>query len=215
MVTAMIAVLSFLAFETPSTVVLDRTAVVVGRRVIKSSDIDRDLRMTAFLNHQPMVVNAGTKKEAADRLIDQQIIRQEISTGEYHRANDSEAAALLAQIRTDRFGGSDTRMRAELSRYSLTEAQLQAQLLWQLTVLRFINERFLPGVLVSDDDVRKYYDAHLADLKRQYPADNSFDTLEPKVREYLEGEETNKQFLSWLEEARGRVFVEFHQEAMK
>jgi hypothetical protein len=215
MLTAMISVLIFLAFDTPGAVVLDRTAVVVGRRVIKSSDIDRELRVTAFLNHQPLVENAATKKEAADRLIDQQIIRQEIATGEYARATDSEAAALLNQIRTDRFGGADTRMRAELSRYGLTEAQLQAQLLWQLTVLRFINERFLPGVLVSDDDVRKYYDAHLADLKRQYPADNSFATLEPKIRESLEGEQTNKQFVNWLEEARSRVWIEFHQEAMK
>ena len=215
MLTAMISVLIFLAFDTPGAVVLDRTAVVVGRRVIKTSDIDRELRVAAFLNHVTLVENAATKKDAADRLIDQQIIRQEIATGEYARATDSDADALLNQIRTNRFGGSDTRMRAELSRYGLTEAQLQAQLLWQLTVLRFINERFLPGVLVPDDDVRKYYDAHLADLKRQYPADSSFATLEPKIRESLEGEQTNKQFVKWLEEARGRVWIEFHQEAMK
>jgi hypothetical protein len=215
MVTAMIAVLSFLAFDTPGVVVLDRIAVVVGRRVIKSSDIDRDLRLTGFLNHEPLIVNAATKKEAADRLIDQQIIRQEIATGEYPRAGDSDAAALLNQIRADRFGGSDVRLRAELGRYGLTEAQLQAQLLWQLTVLRFINERFLPGVLVSDDDVRKYYDTHLAELKRQYPTDSSFATLDPKIRDLLEGEQTNKQFVTWLEDTRSRIFIEFHQEAMK
>jgi hypothetical protein len=215
MVTAMIAVWSFLTFDTPGTVVLDRTAVVVGKRVIKSSDIDRDLRLTAFLNHAPLVVNAATKKEAADRLIDQQVIRQEIATGEYPRATDSEATALLNQIRTDRFGSSDVRMRTELNRYGLTEAQLQSQLLWQLTVLQFINERFLPGVLVSDDDVRKYYDQHMAELKRQYPGDSTFATLEPKIRESLEGEQTNKQFTAWLEEARSRVWIEFHEEAMK
>jgi len=207
--------LSFLAFDTPGTVVLDRIAVVVGRRVIKTSDIDRDLRLTAFLNHDPLVVNSATKKEAADRLIDQQIIRQEIATGEYRRATDSEASALLTQIRTDRFGGSDVRLRAELSRYGLTEPQLQAQLLWQLTVLQFIDERFLPGVMVSDDEVRKYYDQHVAELKRQYPRDSSFATLEAKIRETLEGDQTNKQFEAWLEEARNHVFVEFHQEAMK
>jgi hypothetical protein len=215
MLTAIIAVLSFLAFDTSGIVVLDRIAVVVGRRVIKSSDIDRDLRLTAFLNHEPLVVNAATKKEAADRLIDQQIIRQEIATGEYPRATDSDAAALLNQIRSSRFGSSDTRMRAELSRYGLTEDQLQSQLLWQLTVLRFINERFLPGVMVSDDDVHKYYDQHLAELKRQYPGDSTFATLEPKIRDMLDGDQTNKQFEAWLEESRSRTWIEFHQEAMK
>jgi hypothetical protein len=215
MFTALIAVSSFLAFDTPGAVVLDRIAVVVGMHVIKSSDIDHDLRITAFLNRAPLIVNATTKNEAADRLIDQQIIRQEIATGEYPRATDSEAAVLFNQIRNSRFGGSDIRMRAELSRYGLTEAEFQSQLLWQLTVLKFITERFQAGLMVSDDDVRKYYDQHLTELKRQYPKDFSFATLEPNLREILEGEQANKQFVAWLEEARGRVWIEFHQEAFK
>jgi hypothetical protein len=215
MFTALIAVSGFLAFDTPGAVVLDRIAVVVGKHVVKSSDIDHDLRITAFLNREPLVVNATTKKEAADRLIDQQIIRQEIATGEYPRATDSEAVELLNQIRSSRFGGSDIRMRAELSRYGLAEAELQSQLLWQLTVLKFITERFQAGVMVSDDDVRNYYDQHLAALKQQYPKDFSFPTLEAKVREILEGEQANKQFVAWLEEARSRVWIEFHQEAFK
>jgi hypothetical protein len=215
MSTTIIAVLSFLAFDAPGTVVLDRIAVVVGRRVIKSSDIERDLRLTAFLNREPLVVNAVTKKKAADRLVDQQIIRQEIATGEYARASDSDAAALLNKIRDDRFGGSYVQMRAALSRYGLTEAQLQDELLWQLTILRFIDERFLPGILVSEDDVRKYYDEHVAELKRQYPRDSSFTALEPRIHELLEGEQTNKQFEAWLEEAHTRFSIVFHEEAMK
>lgn len=31
-------------------IILDRIAVIVGNRVIKTSDIDRDIRLTAFLN---------------------------------------------------------------------------------------------------------------------------------------------------------------------
>ncbi len=215
MAAAMLALLSFLAFDAPGTVVLDRIAVVVGKRVIKASDIDRDLRLTAFLNREPLTINSAAKKKGADRLVDQQIIRQEIATGDYARATDSDAKALLDQIRADRFGGSDVRLRAELSRYGLTESQLQDQLLWQLTVLRFIDERFLPGIMVTDEEVRKYYDDHLADLKRQYPRDSTFTTLEPKLRQLLEGEQTNQQFEKWLEEARSRVLIEFHQEALK
>ena len=77
-----IAVLSLLAFQTPRAIVLDRIAVVVGKVAIKSSDIERDIRVTAFLNHEPLVFTPDARKKAADRLIDQQIIRQEIATGE-------------------------------------------------------------------------------------------------------------------------------------
>jgi hypothetical protein len=215
MFTGIIAVLSLLAFETPGAVVLDRIAVVVGKVAIKSSDIDRDLRVTAFLNREPLVITPDTRKKAADRLIDQQIIRQEIATGEYPRASDADAVALLNQIRASRFAGSDPRLIAELNRYGLTKAQFQDQLLWQLTVLQFIDERFRPGVQVSDDDIRKYYDAHLADLKRQYSQDYSFPALEPKIRELMEGEEINKQFEAWLAAARSRMWIEFHQEGMR
>jgi hypothetical protein len=203
------------ALQAPATVVLDRIAVVVGKLAIKSSDIDRDLRVIAFLNREPVSFTAEAKRKAAERLIDQQIIRQEIATGDYPRASDKDAASLLKEIQVSRFSGSDDRLRIELRHYGLTEAQLQDRLLWQLTVLRFINERFLPGVMVSDDEVQKYYDEHLADLKRKYPRDNSFKTLEPQIRETLEGEQTNKQFEAWLEEARKDVVIEYHEEALR
>lgn len=203
------------ALQAPATVVLDRIAVVVGKLAIKSSDIDRDLRVTAFLNREPISFTAEAKRKAAERLIDQQIIRQEIATGDYPRASDKDAASLLKEIRVSRFSGSDDRLRIELGHYGLTEAELEDRLLWQLTVLRFINERFLPGVMVSDDEVRKYYDEHLADLKRKYPRDNSFKTLEPQIRETLEGEQTNKQFEAWLEEARKDAVIEYHEEALR
>ena len=47
-----------------------------------------------------------------------------------------------------------------MKRYGLTEPKLREQLLWQLTVLQFIDERFRGGVVVTDDDVRDYYDEH-------------------------------------------------------
>jgi len=215
MIAGVFAIITFVAFQTPGAVVIDRTAVIVGKRAVKASDIDRDLRLTAFLNREPLQLNAENRKKAADRLIDQQVIRQTIASGEYPRASESDAAQLLSRIRTSRFGGSDARLTAELNRYGLTKAQLQEHLLWQLTVLRFIDERFRPGVQVADNDIRKYYDDHLAELKRQNPRDSSFEALEPKIRETLEGEGINKQFDEWLTAARGRTWIEFHERHTK
>jgi len=44
-------------------VVLDRIAVIVGKHVIKTSDIDVDLRLTAFLNREAVRSDAGNKQE--------------------------------------------------------------------------------------------------------------------------------------------------------
>ena len=196
-------------------VVLDRMAVVVGKHVIKESDIDRDLRVTDFLNGAALSFSPDARRQAAERLIDQEIIHQEIATGEYKRPADSEAAALDRQLVRDRFGGSEARLRAALTRYGLTEEQLREQLLWQLTVLRFIDQRFRVGVLVTDEEVRAYYDQHLAELRRQYPGESSFATLAPKIRTSLEGEHVNQNFEEWLKEARMRYRIEYKQGAFE
>jgi hypothetical protein len=195
--------------------VIDRIAVIAGKHVIKASDIDRDLRVTDFLNRVPVNFNATAKRQSADRLIDQQIIRDEVIMSSYNSATDADAEAMVEQLRKERYAGSDARLRQDLTRYGLTEDQLRVQLLWQLTVLRFIDQRFRPAALVTDEEVRAWYDQHLTDLKRQNPHDNSFDTLAPKIRSSLEGERINQQFETWLKDARGRARIEYREGAFQ
>ncbi len=192
-----------------SAVVLDRIAVVVGKHAIKSSDIERDLRLTEFLNREKLDLGPEAKHKAAERLVDQTIIRDEIANGGYSRPTDADAAALLNQLRKDRFGGSAARLREALSTSGLSDSQLRAQLLWQLTVLKFIDQRFRAGVLVTDDEVRDYYDQHLAALKRDYPKDGNYEALAPKIRASLEGERVNTNFANWIEQARKRNRIEY------
>ena len=195
--------------------IVDRVAVVVDKRVIKLSEIQRDLRVTEFLNREPLRIDADAKRKSAERLIDQMIIAEDMTRGGYGRPSESEADATLSQLERDRFGGGAAGMRKELERYGLTVPELREQLLWQLTVLRFIEERFRQGVQIGDDQVRSYYDQHVAALQRQYPGDPRFETLEPKIRESLEGEAVNKNFEQWLDDARKRAHIEYRPEAFK
>jgi peptidyl-prolyl cis-trans isomerase SurA len=209
--------LIFSQLLTGAAVMIDRIAVVVGKHVVKTSDIDRDLRITAFLNREPLVININkeTKRKAAERLIDQSIIRDEIASGGYQRATDGDGMAMLAQIRQNQYGGSETRLRQGLNQYGITEDELQSQLLWQLTVLRFIDDRFRPGVQVTDEEMREYYDQHVAELKREYPKANSFDALKAKIQNSIEGERINQQFEMWLDNARKRARIEYREAAFQ
>jgi peptidyl-prolyl cis-trans isomerase SurA len=176
----------------PAAVILDRIAVIAGTHAIKTSDIDRDIRLTQFINREPLHVNAATKHEAAERLITQDIIRQEIITGGYRRPPEEEAIALEAQLRRDRFENSDQRFRAALHPYGLTEPELRERLLWQLTVLQFIDQRFRAGVVVTDEEAPT-----------------------PKLRAAIEAERINKNFNDWLDQARQNYRVEYKQEAFE
>jgi len=196
-------------------VVLDRIAVIAGTHVIKTSDILRDIRLTQFLNREPLSITSATKHEAAERLITQDIIRQEIISGGYQRPPEGEGAALEVQLRRDRFGNLSQRMHDALQKYGLTESELRERLLWQITVLQFINQRFRAGIVVTDDDIRKYYDQHSAELRKQQPKDSGLEALTPKIKELLEGERINQSFDEWLDQTRQGYRVEFKQEAFE
>jgi peptidyl-prolyl cis-trans isomerase SurA len=204
-----------LSYALPAAVVLDRIAVIAGKHVIKESGIERDLRLTEFLNGQPLDLSPAAKRQSAERLIDQDIIRQEIATGNYQRPSESEASELLDRLRRDRFGGSDSRLREALARYGLTEDDLREQLLWQLTVLRFIDQRFRVGVLVTDEEVHAYCEQHPSELRRQYPNAGNCEALAPKIKSSLEGERINQNFNEWLAQARKSERIEYKREAFQ
>ncbi|HUQ91686.1 MAG TPA: hypothetical protein VM120_08390 [Bryobacteraceae bacterium] len=189
--------------------IIDRIAVVAGKHVIKSSDILRDLRVTSFLNREPLDISPEARRKAAERLIDQTIIRNQIVSGGYRMPGTEEADGLLKQLRQDRAAGSTEAFRESLGAYNLTEFELRDRLLWQLTVLRFIDQRFRPGVLVSDQEVRSYYDQHAAEPQSPFPA------LEPKIRALLEAERINKNFEQWLDDSRKRIRIDYKQEALQ
>jgi hypothetical protein len=146
-------------------------------------------------------------------LVDQELVRQDLLNGQYPQPTEADAAALAAQLLRDRFGGSQARMSAELARYQLTAEELRKHLLWQLTVLRFIDLRFRAGVLVTDDEAVQYYREHRADLEKAYPRDQTQEALLPKIRDIMTGERINQAFEDWLVETRRGVRIDYRQQA--
>jgi len=205
-------VLASAAVLASGAVTLDRIAVIVGKHAIKSSEIDRDIRLTAFQNRQNAELNPLTKHQSAERLIDQDLIRQELATGSYKRPSEADAVAFQSQFVHDRFGGSESAFARALEQSGLTREQFAEHLLWQLTVLRFIDERFRPGVFVADEEVQQYLQQHKPALQKQNPRATE-GVLQDKAREILEGERVNQNFDDWMEQARMRTRIDFKPEA--
>lgn len=198
-----------------ASVVVDRVAVIVGKRVVKTSDLERDLRVSQFLNREPLDVSPAAKRKVADRLITQELIRQETLNGGYSRPTEKDVDAFVQKLKRDRFANSDPQFRSALAGYQLTQEELRKYLLWQLTVLRFIDERFRPGVLVTDEDVRAYYEANRAELQKANPKNSSLEALEPTIRETLTGERVNQSFEEWLASTRQRIRIDFRDPALR
>ena len=210
----LLALLSF-GILLSGAVVVDRVAIIVGKRVVKTSDLERDLRVSQFLNRQPPDLSPTTRRKVADRLITQELIHQEVMNGGYSRPTEKDVATFIQNLKRDRFSNSDTQFRSALARYELTEDALRQYMLWQLTVLRFIDERFRPGVLVTDEDVRAYYEANGAELQKANPKNSSLEALDPTIRETLIGERVNQNFEEWLTNTRQRLRIEYRDPVLR
>jgi hypothetical protein len=195
-----------------SAVILDRVAITVNKDLIKDSDINRDLLATQLLNGDPPDLSLSARKKDAAHLIDQIFIREEIRVGAYPTATMQEAEAELDRIEKERFK-SKAQFDATLKRYQISVPDLREQFRWQLTVLRFIDARFRPAVLITDEQVGKYYTDHLAQLKKQNPKGEE-DDLKSDARDILTGEQVNKLLFDWLDQRRHDAKVKYLEESL-
>ena len=134
--------------EVVRAVVIDRIAIVSGDSIVKDSDIERELRVTEFLNNQPLDDSVAARRASAKRLLEQTFIRKEIRTGDYARATPQDARKQLAALEKRRFHTRGA-MQNALTPYGIEEADVETQLQWQLTVLNFIEQRFKPAATPS------------------------------------------------------------------
>ena len=147
--------------------IVDRLAITVGKQVITELQLDEEIRVTAFLNHQSLSRDPETRRAAADRLIAQLLIQAEIQLSRYPSPTPEDIDQYFEQIRTQ-FGSAQL-LKAALGKYDLTESTLRAHLALQLTTLRFIEYRFRPdrGSSGSDGQVDEALDAWLKESRRR------------------------------------------------
>jgi hypothetical protein len=195
-------------------VIIDRIAVRVDNAIIKDSDIDRNIRVTELLNGQMLNLGSKERREASQRLIEQAFIRREIQLGDYPRATWAEADEQLAKLKQGRYK-TDAAWQNAIHRYGLVEPDLRFEFNWQLTVLRFIDQRFKPAVLVTDEEIQKYYREHRTALLQADPGKTSLDDFRDQIRDVLAGEKVNAQFFAWLDEQRKSKKIIFFEENLQ
>jgi hypothetical protein len=134
----------FLLAGAAMAVVVDRIAVTVDNDAITESEVIQDIRITDFLNGAPLDFSSAARRTAAERLVDQALIRREMNIGRYPQPQKSEAEQMLVNFKKSHFA-KDAEFQAALAKYGITADQLRSHLLWELSALRFTDVRFQPG----------------------------------------------------------------------
>jgi hypothetical protein len=168
--------------------VIDRVALVIDKKVFTQTEVLDELRITEFLNDQPLDLGPAARRAAAERLVDQDLLRSEMELTGFAPPSAAEADAALRSFRQQRFP-SLTSYHAGLEKYGITEEQLKQHLLWQLTVIRFTDYRF----------------------RSNLPATNS----ESADRGDETANSIDEQLDAWLKQARANARITFKQEAFQ
>lgn len=209
-----LGIIMLLSASVAPSAIIDRIAIVIGNSIIKDSDIDRDVRVTEFLNAGPLDLSTATRRKAASRLIDQVFIRREIDIGDYPQASWKQTDEQLDRLKRQRFR-TQAAFEQALRRYGFPEIDLRTQFQWQLTILAFIDIRFKPAVLVTDEDIEKYYNQHAAQLQREHPGKASLEDLHEEIRQQITGERVNQRFFGWLDEQRKDAKIQYLEASLR
>jgi peptidyl-prolyl cis-trans isomerase SurA len=195
--------------------IIDRVAVAVGNRVITQSEVERHARLTAFLNQEQPDLSPAARRKTAERLVEQRLVRRELEASRYPPPSATEVDAVLQGVK-EQFGAAGT-LNEALAKYGVTEQHLREHLLWQLQFLRFIDIRFRPGVQVSEEDAREYYEKTVlpAAAGANPGKTPSFEDYRETIEEALTGRRVDEELERWLQAARRRTRVEFREGAFR
>ncbi len=154
---------------------LDRIAVTVGNDVITEGDVYDEIRVTSFLNGTWPDLSLAAKRQAADRLVDQGLVRREMNLSREPPPAPQDAEKVIDELKQKRFHGDDAAYRKALRQYGISDQELHDHVLWQIAAVRFTNDRF--GSATQKDgvspppNVERQLDAWLKQARAQTPID--------------------------------------------
>lgn len=180
--------------------IVDRIAITVGSQIITDSEIDQRIRLTAFENGEQPDFGLASRKQAAQRLIDEKLVEHEMTVGHYPGMPDDRKPALLAAYEKD---GGPARLAGELAKRGLTRNDLMNDLARQQNLLTFLNLRFRPAVQVPEQEIQRYYRQHFAQ------ANVPLNEVRSAVEQKLTDERADAELDQWLKRQRQRTGIEY------
>jgi hypothetical protein len=188
--------------------IIDRIAITAGNQVITESQIDEEIRITAFLNREKLDVSAGSRKQAASRLIEQALVKREMDLSHYPLPQSDDVSAALAGVKATYPNVAD--FAAALDSYGISEADLTRRLMWQFTLLRFIDYRFRPGIQIPDADVQTYYRQQVSGWEQQgIKPIPSLEDARAQIEEILTQKRIDQALDQWMAGARKQAAVTY------
>jgi peptidyl-prolyl cis-trans isomerase SurA len=190
--------------------VIDRIVATVNGHIILQSDWDDALRYEALLNGRALSDFTDDDRRAVlDRLIDQELLAEQMKSAYFQHASESEAAARVAEARKQYpEAATDEGWQSVLAGFRLTEKELIAHVQQQIDLMRLVDAHLRPAVQIDSKSIEAYYrEKFVPQLKQSGAEDVPLADVSAKIRELLTQEKVNELMVSWLQTLRSEGHV--------
>jgi hypothetical protein len=185
--------------------IIERIVARVNGHLILQSDWDNAVCFEALASGQALdQVSDAERNAVLDRLIDQELLRQQSPVAELPAPPPEEVRKRLEEIRA-RYPGAVTAdaWRDLLTRYGLDENQLESRIATEVSLMRQLDVRFRPSVHLDPGSVETYYrDQFLPKLHAAGAQDVPLEKVSGEIREILIQQKINELVTSWLQNLR-------------
>jgi hypothetical protein len=183
--------------------VVDRIVATVNRQPILLSDWEVEMRYEAMLDQKALPLSDEVAHGALERLIDQELLRQQIRSYRLTEASAQEVTDRLLELRKQLNCDRDGAFQTLLARYGLSEGELRDRVSTQLLILRFIEVRLRPSVHVDQRSIQAYYnDTLLPETRKKGEQAAPLADVAPQIEELLSQQRVDALTNEWLKDLR-------------
>jgi len=207
---AALAVFSMAGATASPAEVIDRIVATVNGRIILQSDWDDALCFEALLSGRMVNQFSDDDRRAVlDRLIDQELLGEQMKSASFQHASESEAEARVAEARKlypD--AATNDGWQAVLARSHLSEKDVLAHVRQQIDLMRLVDAHLRPAVQIDSKSIEAYYrDKFVPQLKESGSVTVALADVSGKIRELLTEQKVNELMISWLQTLRSESRV--------
>jgi hypothetical protein len=197
------ALIMALALTAMAGQVVDRVVTKVNGHPILQSDWEQEVAFEAFSNaRDPDSFTTAERNAALDRLIDQELLREQVRPSQ--PAPAGEVAARVAEVRKLQPDcATDEGWRAKLQRYGFTQSALEKRLGDQIQLMKLVEDRLRPSIQIDQGAVETYYrDRLLPEMKRAGSRATPLTEVFGRIKNLLAEQKMNELLSGWLASLR-------------
>lgn len=201
---------SFTASPARAGEVIDRIVATVNGRIILQSDWDEALSYEALLSGRALSFFTDEDRRAVlDRLIDQELLAEQMKSSSFKHASEEDAAAAIAEARKLHPDAATAEgWQALLARYGITQKALTDHVEQQIDLMRLVDAHLRPAVQIDSKSIEAYYrDKFVPQLRQNGAGDVPLADVSGEIREILTQEKVSELMASWLQSLRAESKV--------